>query len=104
MMFHAWTKRRDLAPEAVEPLARQEPKAAGPRARRARGWAHIGILRPLLAAGIVPDVIAGTSVGALVGGAWAADRLDALEKWAESITKRRVFSLLDFRLGASGLI
>lgn len=109
-MFHAWSKRRDPAPETVQSLDRQEPKAAGPRiglalgGGAARGWAHIGILRTLLAAGIVPDVIAGTSVGALVGGALAAGRLDALEKWAGSITKRRVFSLLDFRLGSSGLI
>ena len=36
--------------------------------RAARGWAHIGVLRALLEAGIVPDVVAGTSIGAVVGG------------------------------------
>jgi NTE family protein len=97
-------------PDPAEPVDRQEPQAAGARiglalgGGAARGWAHIGVMRTLLAAGIVPDVIAGTSVGALVGGAWAAGRLDALEDWARGITKRRVLSLLDFRLGASGLI
>jgi NTE family protein len=52
----------------------------------------------------VPDVIAGTSIGALVGGAWAAGRLDPLEEWARSITKRRVLGMLDFGLGGNGLI
>ena len=42
----------------------------------ARGWAHIGVLRTLAAAGIVPDVIAGTSIGAVVGGCFAAGQLD----------------------------
>ncbi|MDO8534337.1 MAG: patatin-like phospholipase family protein, partial [Xanthobacteraceae bacterium] len=70
----------------------------------ARGFAHIGVMRTLASAGIVPDVIAGTSMGALVGGAWAAGRLDVLEDWARDITKRRMLGLLDFRLGANGLI
>jgi NTE family protein len=70
----------------------------------ARGWAHIGIIRTLLKADIVPDVIAGTSIGALVGGAWAAGRLDVLEDWSRSITKRRMLGLLDVTIRGSGLI
>ncbi len=109
-MFNAWTKRYQPAPNAIEPVDRQEPKAARLRiglalgGGAARGWAHIGVMRTLASAGIVPDVIAGTSMGALVGGAWAAGRLDVLEDWARDITKRRVLGLLDFRLGANGLI
>src|SRR5271155_3194606 len=42
----------------------------------ARGFAHIGILRTLIAHGIVPNVVVGTSIGAVVGGAYAAGHLD----------------------------
>ncbi|MBK3666114.1 patatin-like phospholipase family protein [Bradyrhizobium diazoefficiens] len=71
----------------------------------ARGFAHIGILRTLLANGIVPDVVVGTSIGAAVGGAYAADRLDALEDWARSLQGvRNILGYLDIRLDGSGLI
>src|SRR5215475_6015742 len=46
----------------------------------ARGFAHIGVLRTLLAHGIVPNVIVGTSIGSVVGGAFAAGHLDSLEE------------------------
>ena len=42
----------------------------------ARGFAHIGIVRTLIAHGIVPNVVVGTSIGAVVGGAYAAGHLD----------------------------
>src|SRR3982074_3932824 len=45
----------------------------------ARGLAHIGIVRTLIAHGIVPHVVVGTSIGAVVGGAYAAGHLDTLE-------------------------
>ena len=48
----------------------------------ARGWAHIGVLRALEKAGIVPDIIAGTSIGAVVGGCYIAGQLDELENFA----------------------
>ncbi len=92
------------------PVDRQEPKAGSPRiglalgGGAARGWAHIGVLRALTKAGIRPDVIAGTSMGALAGGAWAADRLDQLEEFARSMTKRRMFGFMDWRIGGNGLI
>jgi NTE family protein len=70
----------------------------------ARGWAHIGALRELTAIGLVPDVVAGSSIGALVGGCFAADRLDELEAFARSLNKRRVFGLLDFSFSGAGLI
>lgn len=70
----------------------------------ARGWAHIGVLRTLEAAGYIPDILAGTSIGAVVGGCYAAGRLDDLESFALSLTRRRVFGLMDFNFGGSGLI
>jgi len=70
----------------------------------ARGWAHIGILRVLEEAGLRPDVVAGTSIGAVVGGCWAAGKLDALEEFARSLNRRRVFTMMDFSLAGSGLI
>ena len=70
----------------------------------AKGWAHIGVIKRLEEAGIVPDVIAGTSIGALAGGCYAAGKLDGLEAFARSLTRRRVFSLLDFSWRGSGLI
>jgi NTE family protein len=70
----------------------------------ARGWAHIGVLRALIAAGIQPDIIVGTSIGAVVGGCHLARRLDDLEDFARSLTKRSVFGYLDFNLAGTGLI
>jgi NTE family protein len=70
----------------------------------ARGFAHIGVLRTLAAHGIRPDVIAGTSIGAVIGGLFAAGQLDAFEEWCRQLTRRRVLGYLDFRFGGSGLI
>ncbi|CCE01928.1 patatin-like phospholipase family protein [Bradyrhizobium sp. STM 3809] len=70
----------------------------------ARGFAHIGVIRTLMAHGIVPDVVVGTSIGAVVGGAYAAGQLDVLEEWARSLQMRNVLGYLDIRLNGSGLI
>jgi NTE family protein len=70
----------------------------------ARGFAHIGVIRTLTAKGLKPDVICGTSIGAVVGGALATDRLDVLETWARSLSPRRVIGYLDISLAGSGLI
>src|SRR5690606_22320328 len=70
----------------------------------ARGFAHLGVVRALKRHGIEPTVISGTSMGALVGGAYLANRLGAVEDWAYSLTKLRVLSYLDFRVKSSGLI
>ncbi len=68
----------------------------------ARGWAHIGVLRTLIKAGFEPDIIAGTSIGAIVGGACAAGRLDELEAFARSIDRRSIWRLVDVNLGKGG--
>jgi len=70
----------------------------------ARGWSHIGVLRALDEAGVEINMIAGTSIGALVGGCYLAGKLDELEDFARSLTKRRVFGLMDFHLGGNGLL
>ncbi|MBV1695229.1 MAG: patatin-like phospholipase family protein [Hyphomicrobiales bacterium] len=70
----------------------------------ARGWAHIGVLRRLAAAGIHPDIIVGTSIGAVVGGCYAAGELDELEDFARGLTRRNMLSYLDFNFAGSGLI
>jgi NTE family protein len=70
----------------------------------ARGLAHIGIIRALVAHGIVPNVVVGTSIGAVVGGAYAAGHLDTLEEWARKLQPRNILGYLDIRLNGSGLI
>ena len=70
----------------------------------ARGFAHIGVMRTLAKHGIVPDVIVGTSIGAVVGGCFAAKELDSLEAWARSLNVRNVLSYLDISLSGASLI
>jgi NTE family protein len=62
------------------------------------------VLRALMAHGIRPDVITGTSIGAVVAGLFAAGELDAFEQWCRQLTRRRVLGYLDLRFGGSGLI
>ncbi len=70
----------------------------------ARGWAHIGALNTLIAAGVEPDVVVGTSIGAVAGACYVTGTLDRLETFARSLTRRRIFGFLDFNLAGSGLI
>jgi len=70
----------------------------------ARGWAHIGVLDALMEAGIEPDIVCGSSIGSLVGGAYIAGQLPALRVWADAATWRDVVGLMDIRLASGGLI
>jgi NTE family protein len=70
----------------------------------ARGWSHIGIIDSLVEAGIEPDIVCGTSIGALVGAAHVAGRLTELRQWTEAATWREVVGLMDIRLSSGGLI
>lgn len=70
----------------------------------ARGWAHIGVLHALADAGIAPDIVCGTSIGALVGGVHLSGHLAILEGWARGLTKLGVISQLDFKVGGGGMI
>lgn len=70
----------------------------------ARGWAHIGVIDALTEAGIAPDVICGSSMGALVGAAHVAGRLGPLKAWAEGATWRKIAGLTDLRFTGGGLV
>jgi NTE family protein len=61
----------------------------------ARGWAHIGVIRELAANGIAPDVVAGTSIGALIGAVYVDGKLDLLEDWVRKLDRKGILRLLD---------
>ena len=86
----------------IEPANRGVALALGGGA--ARGWAHIGVLRAFDEAGIPVSMIAGTSIGALVGGCYLAGKLDELEEFARSITRTGILRYMDFTFRGSGLI
>jgi NTE family protein len=64
----------------------------------ARGWAHIGVIRALEEAGIRPDIVCGTSIGALVGAAYAAGELDGFEQWVRRLAMKDVVAFMDVNL------
>lgn len=70
----------------------------------ARGWAHIGVIEVLTEAGIKPDIICGTSMGALVGAVHASGQLEALRDWALGADWRIVASMVDVGMRAGGLV
>ncbi len=70
----------------------------------ARGWAHFGVIAELKEMGIEPDLIAGCSIGSLVGGAWAANYLEAFQEWVLALDQWDVIKLLDIRLSGGGVI
>ncbi len=61
----------------------------------ARGWAHIGAIRALEERGVKPDLICGTSIGALVGAVYASGQLDRLEQWVSGLARMQVVRLMD---------
>ncbi len=103
MLFPLSSKRVEEQPAPARiPRRRVVGLALG--AGAARGWAHIGVIRELADHGIVPRVVAGTSIGAIVGASYAAGKLDALEGFARALNRRRVFTLMDISFGGTGLI
>jgi len=70
----------------------------------ARGYAHIGVIQVLSERGYEIVGIAGSSMGALVGGVQAAGRLDELAEWAKSLTQRTILRLLDPSISAAGVL
>lgn len=69
-----------------------------------RGWAHIGVIRALAELGVVPDIICGTSVGALVGAAYLSNTIDTLEEWACSLTKYEEAKFFDINASLNGFV
>jgi NTE family protein len=98
------TTSRDILAPPIAPAPPKKVKIAlALGGGAARGWAHIGVLRALDEAGIEVGMVAGTSIGALVGGCYLAGKLDELEAFSRSLTMRRIASLLDLTIGGSGL-
>jgi NTE family protein len=70
----------------------------------ARGLAHIGVIEALTEAGLEPDIVAGTSIGAIAGGFYAAGRIDILHGLARELTMRKLLRYLDVNLTGSSLV
>ena len=64
----------------------------------ARGWAHIGVIQELESLAISPQVVAGTSIGAMVGAGYVSDQLEQFAEWVQALTMRDVFGLMDITL------
>jgi NTE family protein len=69
-----------------------------------RGWSHIGVINALLRQGIEPDIVCGTSVGAIIGGSYVAGNLDKLERWVLGSTRRDVLRFFDIKLTQTGFV
>ncbi len=70
----------------------------------ARGWAHIGVPRELANIGIKPDLVTGSSIGAVVGGAYASGHLNEFEEWIVTLKRVDILKLLDIRMAGGGFI
>jgi NTE family protein len=70
----------------------------------ARGFAHIGAIEELESRGYVINSIAGTSMGALIGGVYATGKLNEFKEWAYNLNKQEIFRLIDFSFTNQGLI
>lgn len=70
----------------------------------ARGWAHIGVIKALEEMGVRINMVAGTSIGSLVGAGYASGRLAEVEDWVANMGRWEVWSLLDFGFNQGGLI
>ena len=70
----------------------------------ARGWSHIGVIQTLEEMGVVPEIVCGSSIGAVVGAAYAAGRLEALQEWAEALTRMDVASFFNLKFHRAGFI
>ena len=69
-----------------------------------RGWSHIGVIKALLAEGVEPHVVCGTSVGAMIGGAYVAGNLEKLENWVLGSTRSDVLRFFDINFSQSGFV
>ncbi len=69
-----------------------------------RGWSHIGVVKALVRAGVEPDVVCGTSVGAMVGAAYLTGNTQKLEEWVLGTTRADVLRFFDVGLTQSGFV
>lgn len=102
-MLLPFSRKASAAP-APDPVQRRPLLGVALGGGAARGWAHIGVMRELEAEGLAPDIVVGTSSGAVVGGCYAAGRLDDLEEFTRSLSRRSVFGFMDMSFGGGGLL
>jgi len=69
-----------------------------------RGWSHIGVIKALLSAGIEPDIVCGTSVGAIIGGSYVAGHLEKLEDWVLGSSRSDVLRFFDIGFSQTGFV
>lgn len=69
-----------------------------------RGWSHVGVINALVKAGIEPDIVCGTSVGAMVGGAYVAGNLKKLEDWVLGSSRSDVYRFFDIKFSQAGFV
>jgi len=70
----------------------------------ARGWAHIGVIRELADMGIRPDVVVGSSVGSVVGAAYASGNLEQFVEWIDGLGRVDIIRLLDAKMTGGGFL
>jgi NTE family protein len=70
----------------------------------ARGFAHIGAIEEIESRGFSINSVAGTSIGALIGGVYATGKLNEFKEWAYNLDKQEIFKLIDFSFSSQGLI
>ncbi len=68
----------------------------------ARGWAHVGVIKALAEMDIEPDLVAGTSVGAIVGAIYGLDALEGFEEWVRRLTRRDIIGYMDLGFSPGG--
>lgn len=69
-----------------------------------RGWAHIGVIHALEKLGIEPDIVCGTSIGALVGASYAAGNMHKLEQWTCALNKSQTSKFFEFGTSLTGFV
>ena len=69
-----------------------------------RGWSHIGVIKALLREGIEPDIVCGTSVGAIIGGSYVSGNLEKLERWVLDSTRSDVLRFFGIGFSQTGFV
>jgi NTE family protein len=69
-----------------------------------RGWSHIGVIDALVAEGVEPDIVCGTSVGAMMGAAYVAGNLPRLKDWVIASSRADVYRFLDIKFSKTGFV
>lgn len=99
-----------VIPQIMSEATKQNPISMKPKVSLvlssggARGYAHIGAIEELLQRGYTIEAVAGTSMGALVGGMFVAGKLEEVKKWMCSIDRKEMLALIDWSLGLDHVV